>query len=327
MENTILHSLRKEYEKKRMDAIIKADSKREELFTSYPRLQKIEDELHKLAFSTAKSILSSGSPTAVSEFSSSVSSLRKEKETLLKQLGISIHDLDPNFECTICKDTGYITENAHTSMCNCLKQRLLDLEYNRSNISNIEHDTFSNFNLTLYSDQVDTKKYLADISPRENMRIIKEVAENFIKNFNLPEEKNLLLRGNTGLGKTFLSNCIANELLKQGKTVLYQTAPVMLDAIIDYRFGKSSSNMMEQLLHVDLLIIDDLGTECMNSMKFAELFNVLNTRLLTSTHKTIISTNLTMKNLFATYDERIVSRIIGYYRVLPFFGEDLRFKK
>ena len=154
---------------------------------------------------------------------------------------------------------------------------------------------------------------------------------NFIENFDDVNEKNLLFTGNTGLGKTFLSSCIANELLKQRKNVLYQTAPVMLDTIIDYRFGKSNvdKSIYDNLLTVDLLIIDDLGTECINQMKFTELFNIINTRLLNqhAITKTIISTNLSLKNLYDTYDERIVSRIVGNYHICYFFGDDIRFKK
>lgn len=106
----------------------------------------------------------------------------------------------------------------------------------------------------------------------------------------------------------------------------------MLDTIIDYRFGKetSSKDIYDNLLNVDLLIIDDLGTECMNTMKFSELFNIINTRLLNSNNKitkTIISTNLSLQNLFSTYDERIVSRIVGNYNICYFFGDDIRFKK
>ena len=140
-----------------------------------------------------------------------------------------------------------------------------------------------------------------------------------------------MFTGNTGLGKTFLSNAIANELLKSGKTVLYQTAPNMLDSIINYRFNKDVDyNIYQSILDVDLLIIDDLGTETLNSMKFTELINVINTRILNHNHhitKTIISTNLSLKDLSQTYDERIFSRFVGYYDICRFFGEDIRFKK
>ena len=204
------------------------------------------------------------------------------------------------------------------------------MEYNKSNIYNIKNQNFQNFNELFYSDKINESKYHSDVSPRENIKLIKDICFSFINNFEKAEEKNLLFTGNTGLGKTFLSSCIANELIKQRKTVLYQTAPVMLDTIIDYRFGKSNnSNILESILNVDLLIIDDLGTECVNNMKFTELFNIINTRLLNQKNitKTIISTNLSLQNLYNTYDERIVSRIIGDYNICYFFGEDIRFKK
>ena len=134
-------------------------------------------------------------------------------------------------------------------------------------------------------------------------------------------------------GKTFMSNCIAQKLLQSGKTVLYQTAPVLLESVIDYKMGKQKNekeNIYQSVLNVDLLIIDDLGTESLNSMKLSELFTILNTRILNlnnKTTKTIISTNLSIKNIFEHYEERIGSRIAGYYDIYCFFGDDLRFKK
>ncbi len=130
-----------------------------------------------------------------------------------------------------------------------------------------------------------------------------------------------------------MSNCIAQELLQTGKTVLYQTAPVLLESVIDYKMGKqknANDNIYHSVLNVDLLIIDDLGTESLNSMKLSELFTILNTRILNLNHKvtkTIISTNLNIKDIFTNYEERIGSRIAGYYDIYCFFGNDLRFKK
>lgn len=134
-------------------------------------------------------------------------------------------------------------------------------------------------------------------------------------------------------GKTFMSNCIAGELLKKGKTVLYQTAPVLLESVIDYKMSKqknTENNFYKSVLEADLLIIDDLGTESLNSMKLSELFTILNARLLNLNNKvtkTIISTNLNINDIFNHYEERIGSRIVGYYDIYYFFGEDLRFKK
>ena len=130
-----------------------------------------------------------------------------------------------------------------------------------------------------------------------------------------------------------MSNCIANELLKKGKTVLYQTAPVLLESVINYKMSKNKSsldNIYNSVLNCDLLIIDDLGTESLNSMKLSELFTILNTRILNLNNKitkTIISTNLDLNDIFRIYEERIGSRIIGYYDIYRYFGEDLRFKR
>ena len=134
-------------------------------------------------------------------------------------------------------------------------------------------------------------------------------------------------------GKTFMSNCIASELLKKGKTVLYQTAPILLENVINYKMSKqkdSLDNIYKSILDSDLLIIDDLGTESLNSMKLSELFTILNTRILNLNHKptkTIISTNLNINDIFNNYEERIGSRIAGYYDIYCFFGDDLRFKR
>ena len=131
-----------------------------------------------------------------------------------------------------------------------------------------------------------------------------------------------------------MTNCIANELIKKNKNVLYQTAPVLLESIIDSKFNKykniKQNNFYNDVLETDLLIIDDLGTECLNSMKLSELFTILNTRILNLNNKstkTIISTNLDINNIFQNYQERIGSRIAGYYDIYYFFGDDLRFKR
>ena len=215
---------------------------------------------------------------------------------------------------------------SQTELCSCIKQKIYNIEYNRSNIGNVNKENFETFDLNKYSDEVYEEKYSSKVSPRENIKVIKEIAENFIKNFENPDEKNLLFCGYTGLGKTFLSNCIANELLKNGETVLYQTAPVMLDSILDYRFnkkGNNSFNVIENLLNVDLLIIDDLGTETLNELKFTELFTIINSRLLNQNQritKTIISTNLTIQNIFDVYEERLRFKIcwkLPYLQVFP----------
>ena len=333
MANEILNSLLKEYEQKKVKAEIEAEERKEALYTKIPRLQKLENEINNNALSTAKNILNK-QYTSLSALSDKIESFKKEKALILKENHIDEDYLKPHYECPICKDTGYIQkDNYRTEMCSCLKQRLLDISFNKSNMSNLNKENFSTFNELLFSDEVNPNKYRFSISPRENIKKIKNKSLEFVQNFDNPDYKNLLFSGNTGLGKTFLSNCIANEILKMGKTVLYQTAPVLLENIIDYKLNKQKANLEDinkSVLETDLLIIDDLGTETLNSMKLSELFTIINTRILNLNHKitkTIISTNLNINEIFNKYEERIGSRIAGYYDIYCFFGDDIRFKK
>lgn len=329
MSNPTLKILLKEYEQKRLIAELELEKKLNDFFSNNPLISEINDKINRTSIEVSKTILLDKNSNKIKKLNVELDNFKKQKNSLLNKLNISDDFFRPNYSCKLCNDTGYLINN-NKVMCSCLRQKLLDIEYNKANISSLEYENFDNFDINLFSNIVDEKKYNSNISPKENLEKIKEISLEFIKNFDNPKEKNLLFTGNTGLGKTFLTNCIANELLKEGKTVLYQTAPVMLDSIIDYRFGKNHTFNYNDLLNVDLLIIDDLGTESLNNMKFSELFNILNTRLLNQNNhitKTIISTNLSLNNLFKTYDERIFSRLVGYYNICRFFGEDLRFKK
>lgn len=330
MNTTILKSLLTIYENKRNRKIEEAEQRKADLYKQNPRFEEIDSALSSLSIKASKNLINSNNFEYLNELRHEIENLKKEKHDLLISLTKDENYLNPIYDCKLCNDTGYITENYNTKMCTCLKQQLYDMEYNKSNALSLEKNTFDNFLSTVYSSDVDKERYNSDISPRDNIEKIKDISLNFINKFSDPVQNNLLFTGNTGLGKTFISGCIANELMKQGKNVLYQTAPVMLDTIIDYRFGKNDGLIYNSLLDVDLLIIDDLGTESMNSMKFSELFNIINTRLLNQNKKitkTIISTNLTIQNLYKNYDERIVSRLIGNYDICRFFGDDIRLKQ
>ena len=279
MSNPNLKILLKEYDQKRLQAELNLENKLNNFYIKNPDILNINDKINRISIEISRTILLNKNSEKIDKLNIELNNLKKEKQELLNKLNIKNDFFNPNYSCKSCNDTGYLIED-NRAMCPCLKQRLLDIQYNKSNISSLEHENFDNFNIDLFSEEKDEKKYNSNISPKENLEKIREIALNFIENFDNPQEKNLLFTGNTGLGKTYLINCIANELLKQGKTVLYQTAPVMLDSILDYRFGKNNEFNYNDLLTVDLLIIDDLGTESSNNMKFSELFNILNTRLL-----------------------------------------------
>ncbi len=335
MDNSLLKQVLKEYDNKRTQAILDAEKRKKELMQVNPRLQEIDKELTQNSLQTSKAILLADSKEKASLLASlkkKNTSLIKEKNDFIKNLSKENNYLNPHFECKLCKDTGYVQKDGKVTMCTCLKQRIFDIAYNKSNMGNLERENFSSFNIRIFSDKADKELYKSELSPKENMQIIREKVKNFIENFDDPEEKNLIFTGNTGVGKTFLTNCIANEMLKLGKTVLYQTAPVMFDEINDAKFGRENArfDLYENILNVDLLIIDDLGTEKITDSKITELFTIINTRLLNQNHKitkTIISTNLNVDELFKTYTTRIGSRLAGNYRFLRFFGDDLRFKK
>lgn len=325
-----LEDLLYEYAQKRRKAEQDLDNRKKQLYEKYPRLEEIEDAINRLSIEKAKSILNGNAE--INEFDTKIDNLKKEKDVFLEKNKINKKDLEIKYECDNCKDRGYITDSTGRSvMCNCLKQKMLDISYNKSNLSDIKKENFENFNIDIFSDEVNTQKYKIKCSPRENMENIKKAGLKFIDNFDNIEEKNLLFIGNTGLGKTYMTNCIANEILKKGKTVLYQTAPVLFETIISNKFNKTrdSDEFYKNILNVDLLIIDDLGTENPNSMTIGELFTIINTRILKLNNKptkTIISTNLSIEKIFKFYEERIGSRIAGYYNIYQFFGEDLRLK-
>ena len=325
-----------EYEQKRRNAENDLEKRKNDLYKKYPKLEEIEDEINKISISKTKSILINKlSDNLNIKFDNELIKLKQAKEKILKKEDIDDSFFKPKYECEKCKDTGYITFlNQKTQMCNCLKQKLINISYNKSNLSNLQKENFKNFNANLFSNEKNIEKYKMNISPRENINTIKKASINFVKNFENPEAKNLFFTGNTGLGKTYMTNCIANEMLKLGKTVLYQTAPVLLETIIDNKFNKyktsNTNDFYDQVLGANLLIIDDLGTECVNSMKLSELFTIINSRCLNLNNKitkTIISTNLDIEKIFDVYEERIGSRIAGFYDIYYFFGEDLRLKQ
>ena len=202
MSNEILNSLLKEYSKKKLKAQIDLDNREKDLYEKIPRLMEIEDELNSIGISTAKNILNNNSSdnSSIYYLKEKINKLKIEKENILKSHNIDVNYLKPFYECNICNDTGYVMDsNYKTKMCSCLKQKLLDISFNKSNMSNLDKENFSTFNENLFSDETDLSKYHFNISPRSNIRNIKKQCINFVENFDDPNCKNLLFTGNTGL--------------------------------------------------------------------------------------------------------------------------------
>lgn len=199
MSNEILDSLLKDYEQKKLNAELDLEKRKEKLYIEVPRLQKIEEDLNKFAIMTAKSILKD-STFSINELKIKMNNLKLEKSEILNELNLPSDYLQPNYDCKICNDTGYIkTNNYKTQMCNCLKQKLLNYSFNKSNMYNLSKENFGNFNENIFSDDVDLSKYKFNISPRKNIINIKNKCMDFIENFDDINQKNLLFTGGTGL--------------------------------------------------------------------------------------------------------------------------------
>ena len=204
MSNEILNTLLKEYEQKRLKAEYDLEKRKQNLYKLIPRLSEIDDELNSAAIITAKNILNNSDSIRNNEFTTQLKNkieiLKSEKINILKQNNLDPNYLKPFYECTICNDTGYVTDlNYKTVMCSCLKQKLLDFSFNKSNMYNLKKENFNTFDERLYSDEPDLSKYKLNISPRKNILNIKSKSLEFIENFDNPNYKNLLFTGSTGL--------------------------------------------------------------------------------------------------------------------------------
>ncbi len=201
MSNEVLNSLLKEYEQKKLNAELDLDRRKTTLYKLIPHLEEIDNELNSFAINTAKNILNNSSDSsAIDILKQKISDLKRERESILLQNNYSLDYLKPFYDCKICNDTGFILDNNYkTTMCNCLKQKLLDISFNKSNMFNLKKENFNTFNELIFSNEVDLAKYRFNISPRKNISNIKNKCIEFIDNFDSPDYKNLLFVGSTGL--------------------------------------------------------------------------------------------------------------------------------
>lgn len=332
MEENLQDKIKKIYSEKSIKHHNEIENKKKKLYDKYPEIYEKERKINNLAIENTKKLIFAPDDEKVKiekDTEINIKKIRREIKQIYKENNIPLNYLEPTYDCKFCKDTGIIEENGEIKKCKCYKQLIILEAFKSSNLNKIKTENFKTFDSSYYSDESNVEKYGSNISPRKNIEKIKESVENFIENFDNVKESGILFSGKPGLGKTFMSNCIARELLLRGYTVLYQTAPTLLDTIIKYKFSKNSDEaekIYSDIYSVDLLIIDDAGTENMNNQRHEELFELINARLLNN-KKTIISTNLSIDELYINYDERVISRILGGYKKYKFYGEDIRLKK
>lgn len=321
MKSKYINEILSEYE--RLQEIAKSNQKKrqEEIYKRFPRIRAIDEEIKNAGFNIASSIFKGiNIESYIEEQKKFITDLRIEKAEILAANNFPVDYLDIKYKCPKCKDTGYILNEK----CSCFRQKLIDKFYQQSNLKEIlKRENFDNFQINYYSNVVDKEQGL---SPRKNMEKIVKYCINFYMDFDNFNES-LLFTGSSGLGKTFLSNCIAKELLDRGKVVIYQTASNLIEIMRTLKFDEhGDKDQLDEILNCDLLIIDDLGTEPNTAYSHSELFNIINTRIL-AYRKMIISTNLSIGDIHNYYPERITSRIYGHFKIFEFFGDDIRIKK
>lgn len=294
--------------------------RRNEIENSLPEVLNLERAIGKLCIELSISAFKDikNREEHLENLRKQITELRVQKSELLVSHGYTVDYLDLHYRCPKCKDTGFITRER----CSCYKQKLVQIYYRNSELNELlKTNNFDNFSFEYYSSKRSGDE---PESPRKNMDKILTKSMSFIKEFNSTKE-NFLFYGSSGTGKTFLSNCIARELLDKGHLVVYRTAEELIRNLKKIKFENDDA-LEELLVNCDLLIIDDLGTEQINDFSKTELYNLLNKKLLKE-KKMIISTNYTLEDLLKNYSERISSRLLGNFSLCKFYGDDIRIKK
>lgn len=329
LNNSLYQTIMRDFNRRQAEQKRQQDLRIQEIYEKIPEYEKLDQDMVALCASEARArILNpSADHTANAQtLKSQMQSIRNSQKHLLQAAGFPEDYPELRHICPICKDTGF----ANNDLCECFRQAAAQVIYDQSQIASIiEKENFNTFNLDYYPEDIDPR---FGISPADNMRAILDECHRYIEEFD-QNHTNLFITGDTGVGKSFLTHCIANELLKRSHSVLYLSAFDLIEAFEQHTFGRHDGcedelyedTLFDSILNCDALVIDDLGTETVNNFTVSQLFLCLNYR---QEHKksTIISTNLPVEAIQDIYSERISSRIISYYNIFLIFGEDIRIR-
>ncbi|MBS1451162.1 MAG: ATP-binding protein [Oscillospiraceae bacterium] len=289
------------------------------IYEKEPRLGEIERELRRTAAHVlAATFRRQGDPVAaMQQLKKENLALQQERDWILQAEGLEPDDLTVQPICPTCGGTGYVG----AVMCECLKE--LCRQEQKKELTNLfGAESFEKFRLDLYPEQYDNQ---LKRSPREVMNRTYHDTLSYAQNFTCTSPS-LLFVGATGLGKTYLSACIARTVADRGFSVSYAPVGQLMAAFENEKFRpQPDTSCTEEYFSCDLLIIDDLGTEMTTQFTISALYQILNTRLM-GAKPTIVSTNLPLGDLSARYSEQIASRLLGAYRLYKFYGDDIRFK-
>ena len=292
--------------------------RQEKIYSRIPEIERIDTRLRTQMTELVGLTLRGGAElnTAIKTLEDESLALQAKKAELLVERGYEMDYLDDIFSCPACRDTGYVGGK----MCSCLKA-MYNAEVTRElgTLLKNSDECFEKFDLSLYGDA------------RESMEIVYNTCREYANSFS-DRSMNLMFQGGTGLGKTFLSACIARVVAGNGHSVCYDTASSALEAFETKKFSRDAQTAenaavkVERMLDCELMILDDLGTEMPTPMSVSALYTLINTRLVNG-RKTVISTNLTDAELSKRYNPQICSRLEGEFTKLPFFGSDIRLTK
>lgn len=322
LTNAQYNAIMRDYQRQQARGAQELARRTAEIYDRFPEFSEIDAQIAGASTACARQLLTDGDGD-LNALRARIAQLSQRRTVILKSAGYPEDYLKPTYRCPDCQDTGYIG----SQKCHCFRQAAIDLLYTQSNLQEILNtENFSAFSLDYYSQQLidpvtgQTARQIAQRALEECRRFVEAFDDHF---------ENLFLYGNTGLGKTFLSHCIAKELLESTHSVIYFSSFRLFELFAASTFGRTDDAQGEMEQHIfdcDLLIIDDLGTELVNSFVSSELFHVINERILRR-RSTLISTNLALGTFADTYSERVFSRISSSYKMLKLFGDDIRLQK
>lgn len=315
--------IRAEYETKAFAAQEEADARRDELYAAIPELYEMDRRLSQFGLRIMKAALSAeNTEERIAELRAENERITRARAALLTSRGYPADYSEPKYECSACRDTGYVG----IKMCSCMRNRLVEAGMYSSGLGALmQKQTFENFSCEFYRSSPEAYRVMED-----NFHYLRNYAETFSLETGKTIPESLLFLGGTGLGKTHLSTAIARVVTERGYDVFYNSAVGMISDFESRRFGNgvaaATTDDTSAYTECDLLIIDDLGTEVVNQFTLSCLYHVINTRL-NLQKPTIISTNLTPSELRKLYSDRISSRLTGEFQVIPFYGTDVRKQK
>ncbi len=315
ISNAKYDAIMRTYEETRLRNLHIAQEHKDEVYDLIPEMHQIDMDIANTSVEQGKKLILRDDEGAQALKEHKITLIQR-KQALLEEFGFPEDYLAPIWSCPVCKDTGYV----EGKKCKCLTQAINRVLYEQSNLDHVlAEENFDNLSYEYYND-----------SDMEEMRRIIGVCKDFADRFD-EEYTNLLLCGDVGVGKTYLTNCIASQLLETGHSVIYFTAFQLFDMLAKYTFRSYDADevvrsVQEDIFTCDLLVIDDLGTEMTNSFVSGQLFRIVNERHLRK-KSTLISTNLSLEDLIEKYSERTFSRIFGFYKKLRFVNDDIRVKK